>query len=258
MKLGFQLAHYQRPPGRHLGELAERAEGAGFSSLWVMDHLLLPENLGSPQDPMLEAYCLLGFLAAHCSRMRLGTLVSCCGFRSSLHLLGNVATLHRLSGGRAWLGLGAGWWEREHLAYGIPFAPPAQRMSLLEQVVGAARRQLPDIPLLVGGMGERRTLPLVVAQADACNFFQSAGLESIRRALARIDGLCQQVGRAPGSLYRTTVGFFEPRFPQRGLEELRQLAEAGIDEAIIGLADPWNERHWDLLRDRVVPRVAGF
>jgi F420-dependent oxidoreductase-like protein len=216
-----------------LATAARSAEAAGFDSLWVMDHVRQIPQAGRDWDPLLESYSALSWLAARTSTVELGALVTPVTFRNVGHLAKIIATLDVLSGGRARCGLGLGWYEREHEAYGWPFPPVADRYRLLEDTLralpalwgpgskpfeGTALR-LPDttcyprplrpIPLLVGGGGERRTLRLAARHADAVNVMGSIDtvrhkVEVLRRHLADAERPPDQV--AVTHLAPTLVG----------------------------------------------------
>ncbi len=201
-----------------LKRVAVEAEAAGFRGLWLMDHYLQIPQVGREWDPMLEPYTALGFLAGVTERLTLGTLVSCVTHRSLGHLAASVAALDVLSEGRARCGLGVGWYEREHRAYGHRFPPLGERYDLLADALevlprywgpGAPAyegrrfatpealcypRPVQDtIPLLVGGSGRRRTLRLVAARADACNLF--GGPDEVAAGIAALDDHCRDLGR---------------------------------------------------------------
>ncbi|MBS2037175.1 LLM class F420-dependent oxidoreductase [bacterium] len=267
MKLGFQVSRYdvQPLPGR-LKELAQRLEEAGFDSLWLMDHLFQIEELGPAEQDMLECYTALGFLAGVTSRLRLGAMVSSVTFRHPAVLMKAACTLDVLSSGRAWLGLGAGWYEREHQGLGIPFPATAERFERLEeclQVINLMKSGRVEpflgkhyrlkepicqpstrVPVLVGGMGEQKTLRMVAQYADACNLFQGpevgAKLEVLRRH-------CQALGRDFEGLAKTTLGVYVPGKRREFLRELQHLKELGVSLAVVGLLEPWNRAHLDEL-----------
>lgn len=201
-----------------LRRIAVEAEAAGFGSLWLMDHYLQIPQVGREWDAMVEPYTTLGFLAAATERIELGTLVSAVTHRSIGHLAKSVATLDVVSRGRARCGIGLGWFEREHRAYGHRFPPTAERYELLEDALEALplywgpgapafegrrfatpeaicypRPVRPRIPILVGGSGRRRTLALVARYADGCNLF--GGPDRIRLLLSALDRHCDDVGR---------------------------------------------------------------
>ena len=228
MRFGLHLSSFGVPGGAaalrdRMREAAVAAEQAGFSSIWVMDHMRQIPQLGRAWDDMLESTAALGYLAAATSHVSIGCLVNAVTFRNIAHLGKIVATLDVLSGGRAWCGLGAGWYEPEHAAYGWRFPPAAERLDLLEDALrllpvlwGAGtpafegrRTAVPEamcyprplrgsIPILVGGSGERRTLRLVARYADACNLMGDA--ENVRRKLAVLRRHCAEVGRDPAEV----------------------------------------------------------
>src|SRR3954447_14981423 len=221
---------------------------------------------------MLESWTTLGFLAAVTERIRLGTLVTGIAYRNIAHLAKIVATLDVLSGGRALCGLGAGWFEREHRLYGWEFPPLRERFARLEDALellplmwgpGAPRfegrttvveeatcypRPLQErVPILVGGSGERRTLRLVARHADACNIFGDP--DTVRHKVAVLHEHCAAEGRDPAEIAVThfaparAIASGEPREGQgaASVEEhvgrYRELAEAGVRTAIVGLSD---------------------
>ena len=213
MRFGLQLPRFTWPGGpaeiaRHLREIAAAAEEVGFDSLWVMDHFRQIPGMGQAWEDMLESWTTLGFLAAATERVRLGTMVTGITYRNVAHLGKIVATLDVLSGGRAVCGLGLGWFEQEHTAYGMGLPTRAERYALLEDALQllpvlwgqgtpafhGTVLEVPEamcyprplqerIPILVGGSGERRTLRLVASYADACNLFGEAAV--VRR---KVDG----------------------------------------------------------------------
>ena len=260
MRFGFQLSSYQIPelPAR-LTDLVRRLEGAGVDSFWLMDHLFQIEELGPADEDMLEAYTTLGFLAGVTRKIQLGVMVASVTFRHPGLLLKMAHSLDLLCGGRSWLGLGAGWYEREHRGLGIPFPPLHERFERLEETLQILRqperpflgrhyrleepifRPLRRPPLLVGGMGEKRTLRLVAEYADACNFFQGAGPAEIAHKLEVLRGHCSELGRDYTAIHKTTLGVYRPGHRREFLEELRALQALGVDSAVVGVLDPWNE-----------------
>src|ERR1700704_3437871 len=141
MQLALQIPCFTWPGvpiGQRLAQVVRTAEDAGFSSVWVMDHFFQIPAVGSPEEPMLESYTTLGFLAAATSRVRLGTLVTGVTYRSPGVLVKEVTTLDVLSGGRANFGVGAAWYEREHVGLGVPFPPLRERFERLEETLQIA------------------------------------------------------------------------------------------------------------------------
>jgi F420-dependent oxidoreductase-like protein len=255
-----------------LAETARAAEEAGFTSLWVMDHFLQIPQVGREWEDMLESYTTLGYLAGVTERIRLGTLVTGITYRNIAHLAKIVATLDVLSGGRAMCGIGAAWFEREHKLYGWDFPPLGRRLDLVEDALqllplmwgpGSPRfegrvlsvdeavcypRPLQErIPILVGGSGEKRTLKLVARHADACNLFGDA--DTVRRKLAVLREHCDAEGRDPAEVTVTHLGaarVLSEDDPREGegaataeehVGRYRELAEAGVQTAIVALSD---------------------
>ncbi len=285
MKVG---AHFMRfdsvPPAQLRGELAaaaDEAEAAGLSWLSVMDHYFQMESAGFPRtDPMLEAYTTLGYLAGRTSTVQLGVLVTGVTYRHPGLLAKIGATLDVLSGGRATLGIGAAWYEREHLAFGLPFPPLAERFERLEETLQICRQmwdpeqtgpfdgvhyQLAEticspMPLskpeiLIGGGGERKTLRLVAQYADACNLF-AATLDELTHKLEVLRGHCETIGRDPGEIRVTVLNAGAPLLDgdvAGFVEQMRPYAALGVDTVILRPpATPLAA--W--VRDVVAPAVA--
>lgn len=273
-----------------LGRIARDAEEAGFSSLWVMDHVIQIPQVGREWEPMLESTSALGFLAASTGSIRLGTLVTGITYRNVAHVGKIAATLDVLSGGRAMCGLGAAWFDREHLAYGWEFPALSERYELLEDALellpllwgpGAPSydgrhisvaeaicypRPIQErIPILVGGSGERRTLQLVAAHADACNLFGDPSV--IAHKIEVLHEHCRAAQRDPSEIAITQLSSVlcapdpdalsatlaaqssDDRPAEIVADRLlagtvddhvgrfRALADAGVDEVIVSLAD---------------------
>jgi F420-dependent oxidoreductase-like protein len=239
-----------------VADIAGAAEESGFDSVWVMDHFYQIANVGPRTDPMLEAYTLLGGIAARTRKVSLGTMVTGVTYRNPALLAKQVTTLDMVSGGRAILGIGAAWNEDEHAGYGFEYPPVRERLDRLEEALQICRamfvEQAPSfsgrhytirealnvprplrpegIPILVGGSGERRTLALVAKYADACNLF--GDLPTIRHKLEVLDRHCAAVGRDPATITKTRLGGLViadtvERAEQRG----REMARArGMDD----------------------------
>ena len=235
IRLGLQLPVFSYPglPDHQLFgrivEVATAAESSGFDSFFLMDHVQQIGGVGRPEDPMLEPYTLLGALAARTSRISLGTLVSSVVYRNPALLAKMVTTLDIISGGRAILGIGAGWYEDEATRYGYTWPPARERLARLEDALQICRamftqeratltgwhhavREALNNPrplqaggpkILVGGGGERRTLRLAAQYADACNIFDS--FEVVRRKLAILAEHCRELGRDPSELTKTRL-----------------------------------------------------
>jgi F420-dependent oxidoreductase-like protein len=288
LEFGLQISRFDDIS--RLGEIAAAAEEAGFSSLWVMDHFIQIPQVGREWDAMLESWTTLGYLAACTGRMTLGTLVTGITYRNVAHVGKLATTLDVLSNGRAVCGIGAGWFEREHRAYGWRFPPTAERYAVLEDALrlfplmwgpGAPAftgdaigeieticypRPVQDsIPILVGGSGERRTLKLVARYADACNLFGDP--ETVRHKISVLHKHCAAEGRDPAQIEVTHLAPCLVGEDRRHVEQLldehipsganrhayaasvnagtiedhigrfRELADAGVQHAIVGLRD---------------------
>ena len=214
-------------PSGWLTAVALAADQAGFAGIALMDHLIQIPQVDRAWEPIPEPWVSLGLLAGLDTRLRLGTLVSPVPFRPPGIMAKLVATLDVLSGGRAFVGLGAGWWEREHLAFGLPFPPPSQRLDQLEVCIETMRAlwatgtkahtgsrvTLPETTayprpvgrpeIIVGGSGERRTLRIAAELADACNL--PSDLATLERKLGVLHQHCQAVGRDPDSVAVTVL-----------------------------------------------------
>ncbi len=239
MKFGLQVAQFNWPgspenTGAKLVEIAQAADAAGFASLWVMDHFFqmdMPQMGLKPEEPMFDGYTALAYLAAVTQNVRLGTLVTGVNYRHPGHLIKIVTGLDVLSGGRANLGIGAGWYEREAHGLGFPFPPLAERFERLEETLQLAHQmwsddtspydgrhyQLaepmnhpqplskPHPPIMIGGAGEKKTLRLVAQYADACNLFAFMGMDELVRKLDVLKGHCEDVGRDYDAIERTVL-----------------------------------------------------
>lgn len=246
-----------------LAATARAADETGFRTLTLMDHWFQMESQAPASDPMLDGYTALGFLAGQTERIELGLLVTGVTYRHPGLLAKTVATLDVLSRGRALLGIGAAWYEREHLGLGVPFPPVAERFTRLEETLRICRqmwsdddgafdgehyqlaetlcrpapRQAGGPPVLVGGMGERKTLRLVAQHADACNLFD-AGTDVVRHKLEVLDGHCADVGRDPAEIRRTVITAADPLAdPAAFLGLAQSYADLGVDTLWVGSTD---------------------
>jgi F420-dependent oxidoreductase-like protein len=235
-RVGLQLSGYTFPGltdhelFAHLTEIARVAETAGFDSLWAMDHLQQIASVGDPDEPILEAYTTLAALAAVTSTARIGALVSAGGFRPPALLAKMVTTIDVISRGRAVLGLGAGWLEEEHAAYGLPFPPLRERHERLAETVAICRAMFTmdrpafhgrhhridhpynvpapltagGPPILIGGGGERRLIPMVARLGDAANFY--GGPATFQHKAEVLERACADAGRDPAAITKTWLG----------------------------------------------------
>ena len=252
--MDFTLPAGDRAIPTTLADTARAVEDAGFRWFTVMDHWLQMEAFAPATDPMLEGYTTLGFLAGITERLRLATLVTGVTYRNPGLLVQTATTLDVLSQGRAMLGIGAAWYEREHRAHGVAFPPIAERFERLEETLQIARQMWSSddgpyegehyrlaeticrpapvhgrLPILIGGGGERKTLRLVAEYGDICNLF-SSDVETVRRKIDVLRAHCETVGRDPAEI-RITVqgptGIDPAADPKAWLEAVRPFAALG-------------------------------
>jgi len=273
MRIGLQVPDFTWPGSPHsigptLRRIAVDAEQAGMSSFWVMDHFFQISMVGPAEHEMLEGYAALSHVAAVTERVMLGTMVTGVTYRHPGLLVKTVTTLDVLSGGRAYLGIGAAWNEEEHNGLGVPFPPVAERFERLEETLRIAAQmwsgdeqpfngkhyrlgrplnsppalRRPHPPILIGGTGEKKTLRMVAQYADACNIFDM-GTEGISHKLEVLRGHCERLGRDYDSVARTTLGALHVSADGREgtqsvdqvVDHLGELASIGIDESIVSL-----------------------
>jgi F420-dependent oxidoreductase-like protein len=300
VRIGLQIPSFTFPGGTEaigptLGRIVHDADAAGFDSIWVMDHFFQIRGVGPATDPMLEGWTTLGWIAAQTDRARLGLLVGGVHYRAPALWVKAATTLDVLSGGRAWLGIGAAWNEDESRSLGFPFPPLAERFELLEDTLRIARemwsgergteaafdgarthaRRLlnspqslsrPGVPIMIGGGGERKTLRLVARYADACNVF--GGPEGLAHKYRVLREHCEAVGRPYDEIERSTLQSIDPRVPKAstpGRQELGeivdwfgQLADAGAQHVIVSVRDVWDPRRLDVIGARLVPAVHAL
>jgi F420-dependent oxidoreductase-like protein len=263
MRLGLQVSYFTWPDapasiGPTFGRIARNAEDAGLASLWVMDHFFQIGVIGPPELDMLEGYTALAFAAGQTSTIQLGTLVTGVTYRHPGVLAKTVTTLDVLSGGRAWLGIGAAWNEGEHRALGVPFPSTRERFERLEEALqiclqmwsddespyAGKHYQLdrtlnvpqslsrPHPPILIGGGGEKKTLRLVAQYADACNLFDlGLGPEGIPRKLEVIREHCDDLGRDYAEIEKTCLARVTLSKDGRGESSSRAPVQT-VDEAV--------------------------
>ena len=293
MRVGLQLPSFSFPGGTPairptLTAIAQAAEANGFASLWVMDHFFqLPVDTGwgGPDEPMLEAFTTLGFLAQATERIALGPMVASAVYRPPAVLVKAATTLDVLSGGRAYLGLGAAWYAREARGLGLPFPPRPERFDRLEEVlqvtlamwagdtrpIDGAHYQLaepisrpaplaePHPPVMIGGGGERRTLRLVATYADACNILVPDPGESARK-LEVLRRHCEAIGRDFGSIEKTALIEADLRpgrqLPADVVAAVRAQGDEGIEHVIVNLPDAHVIERLETFGREVIPAVA--
>jgi F420-dependent oxidoreductase-like protein len=288
--LGLHLSSFTYPHGpselaNDLGTIATTAEDIGFKKLSVMDHVWQIQMVGPAEQEMLEAYTALGFLAAKTSSIELLAWVTAVVYREPGLLAKCVTTLDVLSGGRAWLGIGAAWNEEEATGLGLPFPPTAERFERLEETIrifiqmcsesekgfhgkhytldrtlnSPQSVQRPHPPILIGGAGERKTLRMVAQYAQACNLFAAPDLD---HKLDVLKQHCADVGRDYAEIQKTVMMPFDlgPKGEKVDtlLEQLRKLAGLGIQHVHGSLVGVGEMTPLEIMGDKVIPVAADF
>lgn len=282
--VNFTLAGQPASLGPTLKATAQAAEDSGCSTLTMMDHWFQMEQLSRSEDPMLEGYTSLGFLAGQTQRITLGLLVTGVTYRHPGLLAKTVTTLDVLSEGRAQLGIGAAWYEREHVGLGVPFPPVSERFERLEETLQICLQmwsddngpyrgrhyqlaeticsprpvRQPRPRILVGGSGERKTLRLVARYADACNLF-APDPEVVAHKLEVLARHCDAESRDPATIQKTILAFADPLGDTDGfLSSMERYAALGVElvEVMPPGPDPavWASR----LGERVVPELENL
>jgi len=271
-----------------MAEIGRTADDAGFASLWVMDHFFQIRGIGPPEEPMLEGYSALSYLAGVTRHVKLGTLVTGVIYRYPGILVKTVTTLDVVSGGRAYLGIGAAWNEQESRGLGVPFPPLKERFERLEEALQIAHQmwagdrspyngkyyQLadplnspqaltkPHPPILIGGGGEQKTLRLVAQYADACNLFARMGVDVLRQKLDVLRGHCEAVGRPYEAIERTALNtvHLTPGGTTAAdvIAECRTLADVGIQHLIVNMPNVHELAPLETFGREIIPAVAGL
>ena len=286
MKLGLHYWNFATPAdpahiAPTLGDTARLAEDAGFASFTVMDHYFQMEASAPADEPMLEGYTTLGYLAARTERMTLGLLVTGVMYRYPGLLAKIVTTLDVLSGGRARLGIGASWYEREQVGLGVPVVPVAERFERLEETLQICDQMWsgnngpyegthyrlaetlcvpqplgrPKIPVMVGGGGEKKTLLLVARYAQLCNLFGTSP-DDVARKLDVLRGHCGAEGRDYDDIVKTVLMVRPPLADVDGwLADAEAYAALGVTEVqVMPAGDPvaFTER----VAEEIIPRLG--
>lgn len=259
--------------GPTLATVLDQAEAAGVHSVWPMDHFFQIPYAGQPDDPMLEGWATLAWAAGRTRTLEFGTLVTGVHVRPPALLAKFATTLDVLSGGRIWLGIGAGWNDEESRGMGLAFPELGERFDRLEEALHIVRRMfdgdatpydgkhyqlerplnvpapLRRVPILIGGGGERRTLRLVAEHGDACNFFEH---HDVAHKLGVLRGHCEDVGRPYDEIVKSTLGLLgEDRDLGKAVDRFGALADLGVDLAIVNLPDPHEPGFFDFVGELV-------
>ena len=301
MRAGLQVPYFTWPTGpeslgRTFGDVAKRAEDAGFYSLWVMDHFFQLPGLGAADLDMLEGYTALAFAAARTSTIKLGTMVTGVTYRHPGVLVKTATTLDVLSGGRAYFGIGAAWFEREHTGLGVPFPPMKERFERLEETLRIAHQmwgeeagpfegkhyQLaeticvprplskPHPPILIGGQGEKKTLRFVAKYADATNLvgvqMSDEGVDTVRHKLAVLKDHCEREGRPYEQIEKTVLLTLMVRqegggrwlTPEQALGLLRRFHELGIQQPVFNMPDVERPETLEYVSEQILRPIGAW
>ncbi len=285
MHIGFQITKFNYPnTHHHLAEMAQMVDEGGFYSLWVMDHFFQMEFVGGPDEEMLEAYTTLAYLAAHTNRVKLGALVTGVVYRQPGFLVKQIGTLDVLSNGRAYLGIGAAWYDREAVGLGFPFPPLKDRFEQLEETLKIVHQMWrgdrtpiegqhytlaepinnpmpisrPHPPLMIGGGGEKKTLRLVAQYADTTNLF-AIGPDAVQAKLDILRGHCDDVERDYDTIEKSLLSTADFSNGAEGIIQFcRDYAAVGISHAIFNLDDYTNLSQIETFIKEVIPAVADL
>jgi F420-dependent oxidoreductase-like protein len=296
VKFGLQVSSFTWPGGApaladHLARVVRTADDVGFDSIWVMDHLFQIRSVGRPEEPMLEGWTALGFIAAHTKRARIGLMVGGIHYRHPGIWVKAASTLDVLTGGRAWLGLGAAWNEEESRGLGFEFPPLGVRFEMLEETLKIAHELFegetgsqrafegrhyqptrllnspqsisrPRVPIMIGGGGEQKTLRLVAQYGDASNVF--GGPEKIHRKWQVLRGHCEAVGRPFDDIERSTLqgnlrisrdGGNGTETPASVIDRFGELGDVGAQHILFSVKDVWQTDQLELLGSTLLPAL---
>jgi F420-dependent oxidoreductase-like protein len=296
MRIGLQIPSFKYPGGTavirpRLREIVTAAEEAGFYSLWVMDHYYQIKGLfgESYTDPMLEAYTTLGYFAGLTEKARLGVLVTGVIYRHPAVLMKMVNTLDILSGGRAYFGIGAAWFEDEAKGNGIPYPSTSERFEQLEDSLKLAKalwcadsdevsfagrhfsapaitnnpRPLshPHPRIMIGGTGPNKTLRMVAQYADACNIGEWVGTENMKNALDALQRHCETLRRDYDSIEKTclcTVNLSAKATVSSVISRIKELSAMGFTHTIFNMPDVYSIAPLRTFAKEIIPAVAGL
>jgi len=302
MRIGLQIpfltwAGGPERMGETLAAIGQRAEQGGFYSVWLMDHFLQIPGVGRPEQDMIEGYTGLAFIAGHTRSVKLGTMVTGATYRNPGVLIKQVTTLDVLSGGRAYLGVGAGWFEQEHKAFGIPFGTWTDRFQKLEETLRIARQMWdpddngpfdgrhfhfaetlcvpqpvsrPHPAILIGGRGEKKTLRFVAKYANAWNMGGGIpgedNLNDFVRLCAVLKQHCEREGRNYDEIEKTVLFTLMVRddpegrwqTPQQTLDWLRRFRDAGLDQPIINMPFVDDARSLEYIAEKIAAPIASW
>ncbi len=311
MKIGLQVPNFTFQGGKetfaeNIKEISIQVDKAGFNSLWVMDHFFQLGDgkgilLGPAEDDMYEGYSVLNYMAALTKNVKLGTMVTGNIYRHPGMLVKTVTSLDILSKGRAYFGIGAGWFERESVGLGIPFYDWTMRFEMLEEALQITKLMWSERngeeykgkhydlketmchpqpiqkypPILIGGMGPKKTLRFVAKYADACNLFIGRGMNAVEEAIKVLKKHCENEKRPYEEIEKTSLGSVfldQPNVPEKSqigaknlktvediIDNLKLQAEMGIDHALFNMRDPLaSQEPLEIFKNEIIPAVEDF
>lgn len=292
MHIGLQIPSFKYPGGTaairpKLKDIVTTAEDVGFHSLWVMDHYYQIKGMFGEAytDPMMESYTTLGYFAGLTEKAYLGVLVTGVIYRHPSVLMKMVNTLDILSGGRAYLGIGAAWYGEEAEGFGIPYPSTSERFEYLEDNLQLAKAlwasdevafegqhfsapaitnnprplSTPHPRIMIGGMGPKKTLRMVAQYADACNFFEGAGMDAVQTAIDNLKGHCERLGRDYASVEKTSLGTAHLSggdTVESILGRIKDLSEMGFTHAIFNMPDVYEITPLETFAKEIMPVAA--
>ncbi|HVU09777.1 MAG TPA: LLM class F420-dependent oxidoreductase [Phototrophicaceae bacterium] len=289
MKIGLHLSSFDPANGdlrSAVKDVAQYIDDNGFYSFSPMDHFFQIGVVGQPEENMLEGYSVLNYVAAITQKLKLLTLVTGVVYRHPGILIKSVTTLDVLSGGRAYLGIGAAWNEFEARGLGIPFPPLVERFERLEETLQIAQQMWsgevrpypgkyyplaqpinnplpvsqPHPPILIGGGGEKKTLRMVAQYADACNLFAFQDMASLQHKLDVLKQHCDDVGRDFKEIELTLTGRADLRSQSSKdiIDQCERLSKLGFTHMMVIVPNVYEMRPLETLAKEVIPAVAAF
>jgi len=290
MRIGLQIPHFRpsTPQTRRswLKDTVQTIEAGGFYSVWVMDHFFqLGGALGDPETEMMEGYTTLGYLAGVTEKIHLGLMVGGVIYRYPAIVVKMISTLDVLSGGRMYFGIGAAWYEYESKSLGLPFPEKKVRFELLEEQLQIAHRmfsgdstpyngkhtqmekpfnnpqplQRPHPPILIGGMGPKKTLRYIAKYGDACNFFGRTGEAQLKQSLEILRGHCEDVGRPYEEIEKTVLETAD--FSKGKPDVVARAAELkswGFEHVIFNVGGDYSPENIRYLAEEIAPAVNAL
>jgi F420-dependent oxidoreductase-like protein len=288
MRIGLQLPHFQPSTPQNmrswLTDTVQMVDQGGFDSLWVMDHFFqLGGWLGEPETAMIEGYTTLGFFAGLTENVKIGLLVGGVIYRHPALVIKMISTLDVLSGGRTYFGIGAAWNEHETVSLGMRFPPTKERFEQLEEILliakhmwagdiapfNGAHYQLPypvnnpqplskpHPPILIGGMGPKKTLRFVAQYGDACNFFGGSENDMLIERLEILKRHCQDLGRPYKEIEKTVLqtANLEEGSAQDVIARGKELQGMGFEHIIFNIRGEYTPETLNLFTDEIIPAL---